>query len=91
MGFTGLAYNNQHERICYKDGQIVYVPQQEEYKEFLTYMKKLYSEGLVDPEVFTMTQAAYNAKVKTSEPTCGVISIWSAAGVNAPIPGNDPE
>ena len=32
MGFTGLAYNNQHERICYKDGQIVYVPQQEEYK-----------------------------------------------------------
>ena len=91
MGFTGLAYNNQHERICYKDGQIVYVPQQEEYKEFLTYMNKLYSEGLVDPEVFTMTQAAYNAKVKTSEPTCGVISIWSAAGVNAPIPGNDPE
>lgn len=45
MGFTGLAYNNQHERICYKDGQIVYVPQQEEYKEFLTYMNKLYSEG----------------------------------------------
>ena len=48
-------------------------------------MNKLYSEGLVDPEVFTMTQAAYNAKVKTSEPTCGVISIWDAAGSQCSI------
>lgn len=38
MGFTGLAYNTQHERVCYKDGKVVYVPQEEEYKEFLIYM-----------------------------------------------------
>lgn len=90
MGFTGLAYNTQHERICYKDGKVVYVPQEEEYKEFLTYMNKLYSEGLLDPECFTMDAATYNAKTQTSEPTCGVISIWDAARVNAPIEGNDP-
>lgn len=91
MGFTGLTYNTQHERICYKDGKVVYVPQEEEYKEFLIYMNKLYSEGLIDPEVFTMTASAYNAKVQTSEPTCGVISIWDAARINAPIEGNDPD
>lgn len=91
MGFTGLAYNTQHERICYKDGKVVYVPQEEEYKEFLTYMHRLYSEGLIDPECFTMDASTYNAKTQTSEPTCGVISIWDAARVNAPIEGNDPE
>lgn len=89
MGFTGIAYNNQHDRLCFKDGELVYVPQEEEFKEFLTYMHKLYSEGLVDLECFTMTAAAYTAKVQTSEPTCGVISIWDAARVNAPIEGND--
>lgn len=91
MGFTGLAYNTQHERICYKDGKVVYVPQEEEYKEFLIYMNKLYSEGLIDPECFTMDSSTYNAKTQTPEPTCGVISIWDAARVNAPIEGNDPK
>lgn len=91
MGFTGLAYNTQHERVCYKDGKVVYVPQEEEYKEFLIYMNRLYSEGLIDPECFTMDQSTYNAKTQTPEPTCGVISIWDAARINAPIAGNDPE
>ena len=91
MGFTGLAFNTQHERICYKDGKIVYVPQEEEYKEFLIYMNRLYSEGLLDPECFTMDTSTFNAKTQTPEPTCGVISIWDAARVNAPIEGNDPE
>lgn len=89
MGFTGLVYNTQHQRICYKDGEVVYVPQEEEYKEFLTYMNRLYADGLVDPECFTMTGAAYNAKVQTSEPTCGVISIWDANRVNVPLKGYD--
>ena len=90
MGFTGLAYNTKHERVCYKNGEVVYVPKEEEYKEFLTYMNRLYSEGLIDPECFTMTSSAYNAKVQTAEPTCGVISIWDAQRVNAPLEGNDP-
>lgn len=45
-----------------KDGTYVYVPMQEEYKEYLTYMHRLYAEGLLDPEYFTQTAEQLNAK-----------------------------
>ena len=33
----------------------MYAPATEEYKEFLKYANKLYSEGLLDPEFSTQT------------------------------------
>lgn len=90
MGYTGLCYNNQHARMARKNGEVVFVPGTEEFKEWVTFMHKLYKNGLVDPEAFTMKNAAFNAKTQTNEPTCGVISAWSAEKINAPIKGNDP-
>ncbi len=60
------------------------------YKEYLTYMNKLYVDGLVDPESFTMSSPAYQAKTTTLEPVAGVISIYAASFANDAIPGNDP-
>lgn len=44
------------------NGEVIYVPAQANYKEFLKYMHKLYAEGLIDPTYFTQTAEQYNAK-----------------------------
>lgn len=44
------------------DGKVQYNPSQPIYKEFLTYMNKLWSEGLIDPEYFTQSEEQYFAK-----------------------------
>ena len=36
---------------------------QENFREYLRFMNKLYEEKLLDPEVFTQTDAQYNAKL----------------------------
>lgn len=45
------------------DDQYVYVPMQENFREYLRFMNRLYEEKLLDPEVFTQTDAQYNAKL----------------------------
>lgn len=90
MGFTGIVSNNIHTKMAMKDGVPVFAPATDEYKEYMLFLNKLFSNGLVDREAFTMDPPAYNAKVQTSTPTAGVISSWSAEMVNRPIPGNDP-
>lgn len=44
------------------DGEVVFVPTQPLYKEYLAYMNKLYSEGLLDAEYFTQTAEQYQSK-----------------------------
>lgn len=45
------------------DGRYVYVPMQDNFREYLRFMNKLYEDGLLDPEIFTQTKAQYNAKL----------------------------
>ncbi len=54
------------------DGEVVYAPAMEEYKEFLTYARKLYEEGLLDPEFATQTAQQWQAKMKSD--MCGIYS-----------------
>ena len=44
------------------DGTVMYVPVQENYKEFLKYMNRLWSENLIDPGYFSQTKEQFNAK-----------------------------
>lgn len=62
----GLSFNVDD------DGNVVYAPAMEEYKEFLLYANKLYSEGLLDPEFATQTSQQWQAKVAAN--LCGVYS-----------------
>ena len=62
----GLSFNLDDE------GKVVYAPATEEYKEFLKYANKLYSEGLLDPEFSTQTAQQWQAKVTSGQ--CGVYS-----------------
>ena len=56
FGFVNL----RHDVL---DGKYVYVPAQENYRHYLEYMHKLYAEGLLDPDYFTMTAEELQAKV----------------------------
>lgn len=55
-----------------KDGEVVYTPALPEYKNFLEFANKLYTEGLLDPEFSTQTVQQWQAKVKAN--ICGVYS-----------------
>lgn len=90
MGFTGLVMDNKQSRMALKDGVPVFGPATDEYKEYITYLNKLFEHGLLDREAFTMDNPSYNAKTQTSTPVAGVISAWTAEGINRPIPGDDP-
>lgn len=55
------------EPIAIRDGEAVFVPMQPGYREFIEYFADLYSEGLLDPESFTMNAAEMDAKVDNPE------------------------
>lgn len=59
LGAFGFV-NLRHDII---DGQYVYVPVQDNFREYLSYMNKLYTEGLVDSAIFTQSTEERNAKL----------------------------
>lgn len=89
IGFTGMAGSHKMKRMVMKGDTPVFYPMEEEYKEALTYLNKLNSNGLLDQEVFTIDQSSYNAKTQTSTPTALVMSVYQVQAVNNAIPGND--
>src|SRR5690625_6667301 len=62
MGAFGYLGSNDINVI---DDEVIFVPETDNYKEFLKYMNKLYSEGLLDQETFT--QDAQQLNVSRSE------------------------
>src|SRR5690625_3285810 len=50
------------EHMMLKDDKAVYAPALEEYKEYLEYMHKLYSEDLLDSDVFTPDLPKYRSE-----------------------------
>lgn len=56
------------------DGTVVYAPMTENYKAFVTYMNKLYSEKLIDQEVYS--QSGEQKKAKGQNNQLGVFPDW---------------
>lgn len=71
LGAFGFV-NLRHDVI---DGEYVYVPAQENFRHYLEFMNKLYTEGLLDENIFTQTTEEYNAKMST-----GVIGVMPNSG-----------
>ncbi len=60
------------------DGEVVFAPTMEGFKEALIWLNGLYSEGLIDQELFTMDPPAMMAKLGASEGVmAGAGSAWS--------------
>ncbi len=45
-----------------ENGELRFIPTSEEYREVLEYIAKLYQEGLIDPDIFTLDYAKLSAK-----------------------------
>lgn len=75
FGSFGVLDNMNHLMI--EDGQVLFSPIQDGYKEGIKWMNKLYTEGLIDPEVFTQDQSQYIGKGQQEEMIVGSFIIFS--------------
>lgn len=89
MGMFGTPGGTSRMPVVGKDGKLVFAQTTDDYKDFVNYFHRLYSEGLLDPECFTMDMSSYNAKTITGEPSCGVVICWSPYQMNSVITNGD--
>lgn len=70
-----------------KDGEAVFMPIEENYKEAAKWMHSLYEKGIIDPEYFTQDGTMYGSKVSAEDGShVGLIFGWTAdaeAGITA--------
>lgn len=84
-GAFGLGNRGQHNLIVdwdYEKDTVRLIPTSDGYKEMLQFMNKLYVEGLVDEELFTMTKE--NWTTKAADDRIGVFAFTNLAS----LPGN---
>ena len=69
------------------DGEPVFMPAQENYKEAVIWMHELWEKGILDPEYFTQDSSMYNSKLQAEGGSkVGLFHAWTAdamAGENA--------
>lgn len=76
FGVTDEEINGTFVQI--EDGEVVFAPATEGYKEAIKYFSELYKEGLIDPECFTQDSMQFVAKLtNTEEETVGVSGYWT--------------
>ncbi len=61
-----------------QDGQPVYLPTTEGYKQGIEWMHECYENGLIDPELFTEDSSMRDAKLMSETPIVGVAPGWTA-------------
>lgn len=65
--FNALGFITGGSNVAVKDNQAVYMPLHEDYKLYLEFMNKLYTEGLIDQDMFTQTTEQYRVKGKNGQ------------------------
>lgn len=78
-GWFGLPDETIHIQML--NGKPTFTATTEGYKDATKYFEKLFSEGLLDPELFTHDSAQYNAKGKTPDELYGAYEDWSGSNV----------
>lgn len=78
------AFGYVDAKVSVKDDKVVYVPMEQAYKEFLTFMNKLHAEGLVDQESFSQTSQQLTAKGNQ-----GLLGAFSHAGAYVVVKQED--
>ena len=64
------------KNLTVMDGEVVYAPTRDEYRNALDYFHELWELGVVDPEVFTMDWSMYGAKQLSETRTLGMFRNW---------------
>ncbi|MCR5155817.1 MAG: extracellular solute-binding protein [Butyrivibrio sp.] len=64
--------------MAIQNGQPVYLPVTDGYKEGLKWMNECYAKGLIDPELFTEDSSMRDAKLMSETPIVGAAPGWTA-------------
>jgi len=75
------------DHINVVDGKVQFAPQQEGFKEAVTYLRTWFEEDLVDKEAFTHDYDTYYARGKTEDETIGSLIWWDKNDVTGPERG----
>ena len=72
-------YSSNYQPQLDENGKVYLAETTEGWKEYVKYMNRLYTEGLLDSKIFTQTTEEYNAKMSTGVigvmPNCGAAII----------------
>ena len=74
---TTLGADNTSS-LTVRDGEVVFIPTSEEYKEGIEWMHQCFEEGLIDKEIFTQDDSMRDAKLMAETPIIGVAPGWTA-------------
>jgi putative aldouronate transport system substrate-binding protein len=74
LGIGGNNFNEVYAGVV--DGKVINMAARPEFKEAIAYISKLYQEGLVDVEGFTLTGAEVTAKLNAEPGIIGYTQIW---------------
>lgn len=77
--FGGDGDNDQH-LVVKNDGKLNFTADDDEYRDSISYMNELYSEGLIDPEAFEHDWNTYIAKGKDMK--YGMYFTWDKANIS---------
>ena len=79
--FGIIAYSSPRTPLSHfvnvENQQVVFVPMDERFKEAVQFLHLLFSEGLIDPEVFTHDWNQYFAKISPEVDLVGMYIFWS--------------
>ncbi|MFD0960569.1 ABC transporter substrate-binding protein [Paenibacillus chungangensis] len=79
LGTWGVYYEKDKEYYADDEGKVHFVPTQPGYREYLAFMNKLWTEGLLDQETFTQTNQQRQAKGKQNQ--LGMFRAYAASFV----------
>lgn len=76
LGMWGIATKDStyDSFVQVKDGKVTFAPAQEAYKDAITYLNKIYEEGLMWNQCFTATASQLDAKMISTTPVVGVFT-----------------
>ena len=75
--YDNTSYSELTYHLMMQDGKTLFTPAQEGYKEALRYLNRLYSEGLLDQEIFTTTPDVVTAKLMDTNDIVGTFCAWT--------------
>ena len=84
FGAFGLTCNIWGERIMIRDGELIFTPTEDGWRDAILYMRDLYAEGLIDMEAFTQDWGMAFAKWQDPAVLVGVTNQWSKSAAFGP-------
>lgn len=80
FGPFGVVDTTEH--VYLEDGKVLFPGESQGYLQGLRWLHELYSQGLIDQEVFTMTSAQFTAKAQNPSMLYGAIMAWLPDGLD---------